>query len=75
MTKQEEIREVIEAYTDDDCLYSKEVCAFRRGEYCISEEGAYKCLMKRLDELGVVIKGSKHVEADNLYYIEPLIKE
>ena len=57
MTKQEEIREVIDAYTDDDCQYHDRPCEFRGSYgYCISTDDAYKCLMKRLDELGVVIK-------------------
>ena len=57
--KQEEIREAIDAYTDDDCLYPDKECEFCRGEYCVSDEDSYKCLMKRLDELGVVIKVDK----------------
>ena len=56
----EEIREVIDAYTDDECLYQDNPCEFLGkvlgGGYCNSAEGSYICLMKRLDELGVVIK-------------------
>ncbi len=56
MTKQEEIRKVIDTYTDDACLYPESSCAFDRGGYCVSDDESYKCLMKRLDELGVVIQ-------------------
>ena len=57
MTKQEEIREVIDAHTDDVCLYQDSPCEFRGSYgYCISTDDAYKCLMKRLSEIGVVIK-------------------
>jgi len=56
MTKQEEIMETIDTFTDDICLYPDKDCEWRRRVYCVSGEDAYKCLMKRLDELGVVIK-------------------
>lgn len=57
MTKQEEIREVIDTYTDDVCLYPDKDCEFyTEFWYCISSDAAYGCLMKRLDELGVVLK-------------------
>lgn len=56
MAKQEEIREVIDLYTDDECLYPSRVCPSFKGNYCDSDDNAYKCLMKRLDELGVVLK-------------------
>ena len=60
MSKQTEIREAIDTYTDDTCLYPNKLCQSRgtgryRG-YCSSQENAYRCLMLRLDELGVVIK-------------------
>ncbi len=58
MTKQGEIREVIDEYTDDVCLYKSRDCGHHsqpRFEYCLSTEGAYKCLMQRLGELGVAI--------------------
>ena len=60
MIIQEEIREAIDTYTDDACLYPRKVCFFRKttfgGNYCTSGEDAYRCLMRRLGELGVVIK-------------------
>ncbi len=56
MTKREEIRDGIDLYTDDRCLYPEKTCISFKENYCIEEEGAYKCLMKRLDGLGVVIK-------------------
>ena len=60
MTKQGEIRKVIDAHSDDQCLYLDGVCKFRsndfKGVYCSSDDGSYKCLMKRLTEIGVVIK-------------------
>ena len=56
----EEIREVIDAYTDDVCLYQDSPCEFQGKSglevYCSSAEGSYMCLMKRLSEIGVVIK-------------------
>ena len=53
----EEIKKVIDHYTDDDCLYPDKDCKYRGlYNYCISGDDAYKCLMKRLDEIGVVIK-------------------
>ena len=44
------------------------------------EEEVWECnltnkILSYLSSQGGVIKGSKHVEADNLYYVEPLIKE
>ena len=56
MTKQEEIKEVIDAYTDDECLYPDKDCECRNRGYCVSTDDAYKCLMKRLDEIGLVLK-------------------
>ena len=56
MTKQQEIREVIDTYADVACLYLNTDCKFRGKGYCSDDEGAYKCLMKRLDELGLVLK-------------------
>lgn len=56
MTKQEKIREVIDTYTDDGCLYPDKDCVLRQDRYCLSDEDAYKCLMRCLGELGVVIK-------------------
>ena len=56
MTKQKEIREVIDVYTDDGCLFIDRVCDNLAGGYCLSDEEAYRCLMERLTEIGVVIK-------------------
>jgi len=59
MTKREEIREAIGDYTDNECLYPDKDCKWRREPgYCGSTPNvaAYKCLMKHLDEIGVVIK-------------------
>ena len=56
MTKQEEIRKVIDTYTDDGCLYPTKTCMSFKGNYCISDDGSYTCLMERLAEIGVVIK-------------------
>ena len=56
-TRQEEIREVIDKYTDDGCLYPEKACVRCSKEgYCASDNDSYTCLMKRLDELDVVIK-------------------
>ncbi len=57
MTKQEEIRELIDLYTDDECLYPNKDCESRGlFNYCRLGNDAYKCLMKRLGEKGVVLK-------------------
>ena len=60
MSKQEEIREVIDTYVDDGCLYPDRSCKHlshpKVGGYCPSQEDAYKCLMERLGKIGVVIK-------------------
>ncbi len=57
MNKQEELREAIGLYTDDRCLYLSKGCVWCSKEgYCASGNDAYTCLMKRLTELGVVIK-------------------
>lgn len=76
-TKQEEIRELIELYAQDECFYLKDKCK-ERGiyNYCISEDGNYSCLMKRLDSKGVVIKGNG-LDVPGVYekvtWVEPLI--
>ena len=67
MTKQEEIRRIIDAYTDDECLYPDASCESRSGHgFCRSYEGSYKCLIKNLDELGVVIKVDKPLPLPSL---------
>lgn len=72
MTKQQEIREVIDLYTDDECLYPDKDCKFR-DRWCIEGEDAYKCLMKRLGELGVVIQaGSVKLSKGNYNFDEEL---
>jgi len=63
MTKQEEIKKVIEGFVDDECLYPHKVCEFYRSPYCYSSDGAYQCLMTRLNELGVVIKVDATIES------------
>ncbi|KKM24121.1 hypothetical protein LCGC14_1608270 [marine sediment metagenome] len=55
-TKQQEIREVIDHYTDDRCLFPDRVCNALGAGYCSSQEEAYKCLLQRLDSQGVVLK-------------------
>ena len=82
-TKQEEIREVIDAYTDDACLYPKKDCEHHcfgiNSEYCVHDDGSYKCLMERLGELGVVIKGKclgvSHPHLADYYTFEALVEE
>ena len=56
MTKQEVIREAIDIYTDDGCLYPDRSCNALGSGYCSSMEESYKCLMERLTKIGVVIK-------------------
>ena len=59
MNKREEIREIIDAYTDDACLYPDKNCEnhgkAKADPYCVSADGSYNCLMKRLSELGCAI--------------------
>jgi len=60
MSKQEEIRQVIDIYVDDVCLYPDTGCMSESVHrdfpgYCDSTEGAYRCLLKRLGELGVML--------------------
>lgn len=56
MATREEIKEAIDTYTDDSCLYPDKSCEFCADGYCVSTEQAYKCLMKRFGEIGVVLK-------------------
>lgn len=55
-SKQKEIREAIDTYVDDGCLFPDRSCNALGSGYCSSYEEAYKCLMERLDKVGVVIK-------------------
>ncbi len=67
MTKQQEIREGIDEYVDDDCLYTKTGCVHMPSKdfgYCNDRDGAYKCLTKRLTEIGVVIKVDRELPAN-----------
>ncbi len=80
MPTREEIKGVIDAYTDDVCLYRDNPCEHQGKAglevYCSSAECSYKCLMKRLGELGVVIKG-RLLTFDGEpvgYEVEPLIE-
>jgi len=56
MATREEIREAIDLYTDGKCLYPDKACVSFKGSDCLSDEEAYKCLMRRLGEIGVVIR-------------------
>ena len=56
MATREVIREVIDLYTDDGCLFPDKTCVWHSREYCTSDNDSYACLMQRLDKLGVVIK-------------------
>ena len=60
MTIREQIREVVDRYTDDSCLYKDKECESRGvNGWCVSTDASYLCLMKRLGELGVVLKVEK----------------
>ena len=55
----EGIREAINTYADEDCLYPDMDCDSydeEQDECCVDSEDGYKCLMKRITELGVVLK-------------------
>ena len=56
MDKRNEIREAIDTYTDDECLFPDRSCNALGSGYCSSTEEAYQCLMERLTQIGVVIK-------------------
>ncbi len=59
MSKQEEIRELLKSWADDQCLFAEQhkSCEFRSDVgYCCNEDGAYKCLMEHLDKIGVALK-------------------
>ena len=69
MTKQEEIKEVVDTYTDDTCLYPDVECKARGTDnYCRFPDDAYKCLMKRLDGLGVVIKVDRELPDNKVWH-------
>ncbi len=71
MSKQEEIREVIDDYTDDRCLYPDRSCESRSDVgYCSDGEGAYRCLMERLNSKGVMIKVERETMASICGYCE-----
>ena len=85
MPSREKIREVLGSWRDDRCLFlveDKPCLSNARGNgYCSSDEGFYNCLIKRLDELGVVIKveSSEHTNPEcdwcywNTHKVESLI--
>ena len=75
--KRKEIREVIDLYADDGCMYIDKVCAAYRGDYCVSDEGSYKCLMLRLGELGCVLRADTGADLTGccITRIESLIDE
>ena len=78
MTKQEEVRKVIDAFVEDECLYFGKTCEFFVRGYCANADGAYKCLMKSLDGMGVVIRGGSlggsHPHLANYFTVESIIK-
>jgi len=59
MSAREDIREVIDIYTDDGCLFPDRSCNALGGGYCSSDGEAYKCLIEKLSKMGVVIKVDK----------------
>jgi len=74
MATREEIREVIDTYIDDGCLYPNKACVWCSKEgYCASGNDAYTCLMKRLTDLGVVIKVDRELPEllESEFCVEP----
>lgn len=69
--KRQEIRKVLEAWNRmNDCVYPDKECEHRYKEgWCDSVNEAYKCLTKRLDELGVGLKVDLKIP-ENSYYPE-----
>ncbi len=61
-----EVREILEKWRDDECLYPKKVCEWC-SQYCVNEEEAYKCLYERLSSLGVVLADPKGELPENPY--------
>ncbi len=80
MTKQEKIRKEIDAYADGACLYPDRVCEYPKrgaspyGIYCTSGEDAYKCLMKHLDKLGLVLKVERELSDPAENYIDDWLR-
>ena len=73
MTIRDEIREVIDTYTDDGCLYKDQECESRgRNGWCVSTDASYGCLMRKLDELGVVLMVGGNLDVAEC---EPLIED
>lgn len=56
MSKQEEIRTAIDIYVDNRCLFLHRSCNALGSGYCSSKEEAYRCLMERLTNIGLVLK-------------------
>ena len=81
MTKQEEIREILDKWADDQCLYleQQKSCESRSDVgYCSDGVGAYRCLMERLNSKGVVMKVHAVMAGQHMtgvYLVEPLIGE
>ncbi len=79
MSKQEEIREAIDTYADNGCLFPDRWCNAWGGNYCSSDIEDYKCLMENLTEIGVVLKGeslgASHPHLADYYTVESLVEE
>ena len=68
MSRQEEIREVIDLYTDDCCLFPDRSCNALGSGYCSSGPEAYRCLMERLGNIGVVLKVERELPDNKLWH-------
>ena len=67
LTIRDEIREVVDKYADYTCLYKDDDCESRgRNGWCVSTDASYRCLMKRLGELGVVLRVEKELHVIGL---------
>ena len=81
MTKQEEIRKVIDTHVDDGCHFPDRSCDALGSGYCSSADEHYRCLTERLDKIGLAIKVDREMpdsgyDCDGYYLeVEPLIKE
>ena len=61
MTKQEEIRKVIDTHVDDGCHFPDRSCDALGSGYCSSADEHYRCLMERLDKIGLAIKADREL--------------
>lgn len=70
MTKQEEIRKVINSYPGGSCLLPDKYCNAKEIGACQTNEFREYCLMERLSDLGVVLKVERELPVIGAYFYE-----